>query len=175
MPRFIFLAKSRVAKRSDSRAFRLTEPRETFFGRAVAIAFDAIRPMGTAVNRSAVDQRLTTIAQWATLTEGMAAAKKRWSRELRGLGDRARLARRRVGLGVREAADAIGISNSSLSRLENGERLVDLDVLIQLADLYHVTLDWLLAERGTLPRWPGKAPAAAGDRRKAPDSDTGPG
>jgi len=105
----------------------------------------------------------------------MAAAKKRWSRALRGLGDRAKLARRRAGFGVREAADAVGTENSSLSRLEMGERLIDLDVLIRLADLYNVTLDWLLAERGPLPRWASNGPHAAGDRRKATDSDAGSG
>jgi len=97
----------------------------------------------------------------------MATAKKTWSRALKGLGARARHARTRAEFGLREAAEAIGIANSSLSRLEEGGRLVDLDSLILLAELYDVPLDWLLANRGPLPpRRDNGRPRPIGDRRR---------
>ena len=98
----------------------------------------------------------------------MATAKKEWSPELQGLGGRARHARKRAKYGVREAADAVGIDNASLSRLEQGKRLVDLDALIQLARLYRVPLGWLLAEEVPLPPL-AEPPTGTGDRRRAAD------
>ena len=97
----------------------------------------------------------------------MAAGKKGWSPELAGLGKRAKHARERIGFGVREAADAVGIDNSSLSRLEAGKRLVELDVLIQLARLYRCPLGWLLAEDQPLPPLDeAERLSAVGDRRR---------
>lgn len=105
----------------------------------------------------------------------MAAAKKTWSRELKGLGTRARYAREQAGYGLREAADLADIDDSSLSRLEAGERLVNFDALIRLSKLYNVTLDWLMANRPPMrPRESNGSdgPAPAGDRRRrAIDAD----
>lgn len=87
------------------------------------------------------------------------------------MGRRAKFARERIGYSVREAAERIGIHDSSLSRLERGERSVALETLVALSDLYYVTLDWLLANRGTLQELPADACRGLGDRRRAaPDA-----
>lgn len=99
--------------------------------------------------------------------ELMAASKKDWSPELAGLGGRARHARERMGYGVREAAEALGVHNSSISRLEDGTRLVDVDTMIRLARLYHAPLGWLLAEEVPLPPLDEATERAVGDRRRS--------
>lgn len=101
----------------------------------------------------------------------MSPAKKSWSRELKGVGTRARYARERAGFGLREAAEAAEIDDSCLSRLEAGERIVNFDALIRLSALYDITLDWLLANRPPMSRGrrdngDGPAPAPVGDRRR---------
>lgn len=93
---------------------------------------------------------------------------------MKGAGKRARIARELKKLGVREAADAIGIHHSTISRFEDGERLIDFDPLIALSKLYGVSVGWILAEdvplsapakKTDLPP-DGPAPTPVGDRRR---------
>jgi transcriptional regulator with XRE-family HTH domain len=110
----------------------------------------------------------------------MATAKRRRSTELKKLGKRAKFAREQIGYGLREAAEAADLDSSSLSRLEAGERLVDLDGLVRLTELYNVTLDWLVANRGPGPL-PSRGnngedsprPPPVGDRRRRFVDDKG--
>jgi DNA-binding GntR family transcriptional regulator/DNA-binding XRE family transcriptional regulator len=53
-------------------------------------------------------------------------------------------ARKAANLNQKEAAAKIGISNGSLSLYEKGDRDPNPDILSRLADLYSVSVDWLL-------------------------------
>ncbi|SFX78080.1 Helix-turn-helix [Thermoactinomyces sp. DSM 45891] len=60
------------------------------------------------------------------------------------LGERLKKARLRTKLMQKEAAEQIGISNVTLSHYEKGDRNPDPDTLAKLANLYKVSVDWLL-------------------------------
>ena len=61
------------------------------------------------------------------------------------LGHLLRCARRKKGLTQIEVAEWISTSQSLISKFENDLRLPDVMVVITLAVLYDVTLDWLLS------------------------------
>lgn len=163
---------SAVAFHAESRALNVTEPTETYFLRFAAIAQEHYGAWA-ALSSGHRSTSLTTADVWALLNlTPMATAKKERSSELKGLGRRARHARERIGYGVREAADAVGVDNSSLSRLEAGKRLMDMDDLIRLARLYRCPVGWLIAEDQPLPPLDegGGFPQPAGDRRRVGDT-----
>jgi len=60
------------------------------------------------------------------------------------VGPRLRRLRGQRGITLTALADATGISKSTLSRLENGQRKATLELLLQLASAYHVPLDDLV-------------------------------
>lgn len=60
------------------------------------------------------------------------------------VGDRLRTIRNERGLTLTAAANTTGISKSTLSRLENGERRPSLELLLPLAQAYRVPLDDLV-------------------------------
>jgi len=60
------------------------------------------------------------------------------------VGDRLRRLRAQRGLTLTAVATATGISKSTLSRLENGERRASLELLLPLASTYRVPLDDLV-------------------------------
>lgn len=60
------------------------------------------------------------------------------------VGPRLRQVRERRALTLTEAAERTGISKSTLSRLENGQRRPSLELLLPLAQLYRVPLDDLV-------------------------------
>ena len=60
------------------------------------------------------------------------------------VGPRLRRVRDQRGLTLTEAASATGISKSTLSRLENGQRRPSLELLLPLAQTYRVPLDDLV-------------------------------
>ena len=55
--------------------------------------------------------------------------------------------RRAAGLTQKETADRLGISNKTISRWETDRGLPDVDLLVQVARLYGVTVDELLSGR----------------------------
>jgi transcriptional regulator with XRE-family HTH domain len=63
---------------------------------------------------------------------------------LEQVGPRLRRVRSQRGLTLTEAAERTGISKSSLSRLENGQRRPSLELLLPLAQTYRVPLDELV-------------------------------
>ncbi|MGW7445861.1 helix-turn-helix domain-containing protein [Kitasatospora sp. NPDC054795] len=75
------------------------------------------------------------------------------------MGPRLRAARERHGATLTDVSRATGISLSTLSRIETGRRRPTLEVLLQLAKAYDVSLDELA---GTAPA------AAAGPRAPVP-------
>ncbi len=63
---------------------------------------------------------------------------------LAGVGHRLRRVREQRGLTLTEVADRTGISKSTLSRLENGQRKASLELLLPLGRTYRVPLDDLV-------------------------------
>lgn len=63
---------------------------------------------------------------------------------LAGVGPRLRRVRERRGLTLAELAAATGISKSTLSRLENGQRKPSLELLLPIAKAHRVPLDELV-------------------------------
>lgn len=55
-----------------------------------------------------------------------------------------KLLRKERGLRQKEAADKLGVAQALLSHYENGKRECGLDFLIQAADFYNVSVDYLL-------------------------------
>ncbi|MER9056694.1 helix-turn-helix transcriptional regulator [Mesorhizobium sp. M0910] len=62
------------------------------------------------------------------------------------IGERLRKAREYVELKQEEAADAVGISRSALSQIENGRRKVDAVELGNFARIYAQTIEYLSGE-----------------------------
>ncbi|QCX73747.1 DNA-binding transcriptional repressor PuuR [Streptomyces sp. YIM 121038] len=83
------------------------------------------------------------------------------ARTLAAMGPRLRAVRERRGVTLAAVSRATGVSSSTLSRIETGRRKPTLEVVLQLAKEYEVSLDELA----------GTAPApAAGPRSTAPHS-----
>ncbi|MEW2530272.1 XRE family transcriptional regulator [Streptomyces sp. NPDC047071] len=83
------------------------------------------------------------------------------TRTLAAMGPRLRAVRERRGVTLAAVSRATGVSSSTLSRIETGRRKPTLEVVLQLAKEYEVSLDELA----------GTAPApAAGPRSTAPHS-----
>ena len=57
--------------------------------------------------------------------------------------------RTRKGLTQAEVASALGVSSVVYSRYETGSRQPSIDILIQLADIFGVTVDYLLGRGRT--------------------------
>ena len=60
--------------------------------------------------------------------------------------------RNSYGLTQQEVADIIGISRSALSYYEKAERTIDIEVLFKLANLYNVSIDYLVGMKKPLPQ-----------------------
>lgn len=69
-------------------------------------------------------------------------------RDLKGIGERIFLARDRKGLTQRGLADALGVRPSHMSRWENGRVAPRSGVLVEVARLCGVSLEWLLTGTG---------------------------
>ena len=60
------------------------------------------------------------------------------------LNNRLKQTREAAGLSQKDVAEALNISRQAISRWENGKSYPDLDNLVLLSDLYHISLDELL-------------------------------
>lgn len=60
------------------------------------------------------------------------------------IGDRLRIARQRAGYKQTQVKDHTNINNKTLSGYENNVSEPDAKTLVQLADLYNVSYEWLL-------------------------------
>lgn len=58
--------------------------------------------------------------------------------------ERIKQLRRQKGLTQKRVADSLGIGQTTIANYENGTRFPDLDKLSEIADLYEVTVDYLL-------------------------------
>ncbi|MGI5133614.1 helix-turn-helix domain-containing protein [Streptomyces sp. CA-106110] len=83
------------------------------------------------------------------------------ARALAAMGPRLRAARERRGASLTDVSRATGISLSTLSRIENGRRKPNLELLLLLAKQYGVSLDKLA---GTVSATAGKPPSPSPQR-----------
>jgi len=60
------------------------------------------------------------------------------------VGERLKRERERKGLKQNRVSKILGIHNSTLAKYESGEREPDNETLNKLAELYEVSVDWLL-------------------------------
>ena len=67
------------------------------------------------------------------------------------LAARLRVARERSGLSQEFVAAKLDLKRPAVSEIEAGRRKVKAEELAILADLYHVSVDWLLSEGATAP------------------------
>ncbi len=79
------------------------------------------------------------------------------------LGDRLKESRDFAGLTQEKAAEAVGVSRSSMNMYERGERDPDTNTLSALAHLYGVSTDYLLG------RTDDPTPPTTGNRKLTPD------
>ncbi len=64
--------------------------------------------------------------------------------ERTGVAERLRRARDLAGLSQGQAAKLLGMHRPTISEIEAGRRRVSVDELKRFADLYHVSLSWLM-------------------------------
>ena len=62
------------------------------------------------------------------------------------LGEKIMYGRKRAGMSQIDLADALGVSRQSVSKWETGEANPEIGKLPQLAEVLHVTTDWLLSD-----------------------------
>lgn len=58
--------------------------------------------------------------------------------------ERLKAVREKKDIRQKEAAEKVGIKNNTLSSYESGDRKPDYDTLIKLADIYEVSVEYLL-------------------------------
>lgn len=80
------------------------------------------------------------------------------------LSDKIRELRRRSGLSQEELAERIDVSRQAVSKWELGAAVPTADKLVELADYFGVSLDYLMREGEALPQ--AEMPKRTGKRRK---------
>lgn len=60
------------------------------------------------------------------------------------IGTRIKARRKSLGITQMDIKNAVGISSGNMSEIENGNRLPSASTLIQLANLLHCSVDWIL-------------------------------
>jgi len=76
------------------------------------------------------------------------------------VGPRLRALRRQRAITLTDLAETTGISVSTLSRLESGQRRATLELLLPLARAYEVPLDDLVGAPATRGSTPGRSPGS---------------
>ena len=64
------------------------------------------------------------------------------------IGDRLKISRKEIGMTQKEAEEQTKINRSTISNYESNKRMPNLENVIELANLYNVSIDWLTG-RGT--------------------------
>jgi transcriptional regulator with XRE-family HTH domain len=67
----------------------------------------------------------------------------------KALSERLKTSRENRNLKQNKIADMLDIHNSTLAKYESGDREPDTDTLIRLAELYEVSLEWLIAGKSS--------------------------
>lgn len=65
------------------------------------------------------------------------------------IGDKLKKQRLDNKLTQKQVADRVGVVVSGISAYESGERYPSYEILIKLAALYHISVDWLLGLSGS--------------------------
>lgn len=94
--------------------------------------------------------------------------------ERQALGHRLREARRTAGFTLEKAAEALSLSHSAISQWEKGDSFPTADRLEKAAELYGVSMDWLMGKEkriGETPElyYPGEALPTEEEMRLAMD------
>src|SRR5437868_13630549 len=71
------------------------------------------------------------------------------SRDLPGIGERLRHAREAAGLSQSQAARIIGLHRPTITEIEAEDRKVSAGELTKFADVYRVSVEWLIGESQT--------------------------
>ncbi len=71
-------------------------------------------------------------------------AKTIYSKEHRSLVEKLKKARKEAGLDQEEAAKALGITQSAISKIESGQRRIDLIQLKAFAKIYRKKIDYFI-------------------------------
>lgn len=79
------------------------------------------------------------------------------------IGQKIKKIRQFLDLGQVEFAESIGITHGALSKIENGRTEASVSTLKKIAELYKISLDWLIIDSGEPPKlfsWDKKAEAS---------------
>ncbi|MBQ8555465.1 MAG: helix-turn-helix domain-containing protein [Clostridia bacterium] len=87
-------------------------------------------------------------------------------------GKRLSLLRRRLGYSQAALAELLGVTAQAVSKWECGTTLPDIELLLMLSRLYHVSINSLLEERDLLQELTGQAAAADGVAYFVPNTET---
>ncbi len=71
------------------------------------------------------------------------------------MGDRLRIAREASNISRKELAEALNVTRTQISDIENGKSGTNLDRFLQLCELYRVSADYLLGITDD-PTWRGE-------------------
>lgn len=71
----------------------------------------------------------------------------------RGLGARLGYLRKRAQFSTQEVGDALGVSSQTIRSWESGKHTPTADFLVAIADLFRVTVDYLIDRPGRRRRW----------------------
>lgn len=86
--------------------------------------------------------------------------------------NRIKFLRRQNRLSQADLADFLNVKPNTISRYESGAREPDIDVLLKLADYFHVTTDYLLGK--AVSAQPEQSPYTKDTRSGQPESPAGP-
>lgn len=81
-------------------------------------------------------------------------------------GDKLRVARALRDLGLRDVSKVVGVSANAISKYETGKMFPSSSVLVAMAELYDVSLDWLMCSCPITLGW-HEGECAAGVKRRA--------
>jgi len=65
---------------------------------------------------------------------------------MKKFGDKLKKLRSQRDLTLRELADLLGVGYGHVGRMEHGEKKPSIEVLIKIADVFGVTVDWLVRD-----------------------------
>ena len=81
-------------------------------------------------------------------------------------GDKLRVARALANLSLRDVSEAVGVSHNAISKYETGKMMPKSSVLVAMAKLYGVDLDWLVCSCPIQIGW-HRGACADGVKRRA--------
>lgn len=65
---------------------------------------------------------------------------------MKRFGEKLRALRLREGYTTRQLADRLGVSHTHVIGIENGKRGTSTELVLRIADLFHVTIDQLMRD-----------------------------